>query len=115
MIKAGDKFVIEIAEIFLGAESKQPKYRIKGFDNLCFDDKGLRKLETLDQDKSYQDGFNEGYKMGMMYENSRTPANVDDAYMNGYQKGYQAATFKGVEVITEMAEKYASSLGEEED
>lgn len=40
----GDKFEIEIAEVFKGAESGNDKYRIKGFDNLVFDDKGLEKI-----------------------------------------------------------------------
>lgn len=41
----GDKFEIEIAEVFKGAESGNDKYRIKGFDNLVFDDKGLEKIK----------------------------------------------------------------------
>lgn len=41
----GDKFEIEIAEVFKGAESGNDKYRIKGFDNLVFDDKGLGKMK----------------------------------------------------------------------
>lgn len=42
----GDKFEIEIAEVFKGAESGNDKYRIKGFDNLVFDDKGLEKIRS---------------------------------------------------------------------
>lgn len=42
----GDKFEIEIAEVFKGAESGNDKYRIKGFDNLVFDDKGLEKIRN---------------------------------------------------------------------
>lgn len=42
--KVGDKFEIEIAEVFKGAESGNDKYRIKGFDSLTFDDKGLEKI-----------------------------------------------------------------------
>ena len=41
----GDRFEIEIAEVFKGAESGNDKYRIKGFDNLVFDDKGLEKMK----------------------------------------------------------------------
>lgn len=43
----GDKFEIEIAEVFKGAESGNDKYRIKGFDNLVFDDKGLEKMKQI--------------------------------------------------------------------
>ncbi len=45
--KVGDTFKIEVAEVFQGAESKNDKYRIKGFDSLVFDDKGLARLEQL--------------------------------------------------------------------
>ena len=48
MTSVGDLFVIEIAEIFKGAESGYTKYRIKGFDNLIFDDKGISKLEKIE-------------------------------------------------------------------
>ena len=50
--KVGDEFKIEVAEVFQGAESKNDKYRIKGFDSLVFDDKGLARLEQLN---SYPD------------------------------------------------------------
>lgn len=46
----GDKFEIEIAEVFKGAESGNDKYRIKGFDNLVFDDKGLEKIKQTEKD-----------------------------------------------------------------
>lgn len=56
----GDTFKIQIAEIFKGAESKNDKYRIKGFDNLVFDDNGLGKLESLhagdDEDRIFSFG-----------------------------------------------------------
>ena len=42
----GDKFEIEIAEVFKGAESGNDKYRIKGFDSLTFDDRGLEKIRS---------------------------------------------------------------------
>ena len=88
-ISVGDKFIIEVGEVFRGAESGQPKYRIKGFDNLVFDEKGLGKLKAID------DRF--------------------DSNEEAYMKGYQVATLKGVKIITEMAEKYAVGLGEEDD
>ena len=46
MFHKGDRFVIEIAESFKGAESGATKYRIKGFDSLVFDDKGVSKLTS---------------------------------------------------------------------
>ena len=50
--KVGDKFEIEIAEVFKGAESGNDKYRIKGFDNLTFDDKGLGRLAVIADKKA---------------------------------------------------------------
>ena len=41
----GDKFEIEIAEVFKGAESGNDIYRVKGFDGLILDDKGLEKMK----------------------------------------------------------------------
>lgn len=56
----GDTFKIEIAEVFQGAESKNDKYRIKGFDSLVFDDKGLDRLERLNSKSSNQPKFQFG-------------------------------------------------------
>lgn len=56
----GDIFKIEVAEVFQGAESKNDKYRIKGFDNLVFDDKGLDRLEKLNSKSSNQPKFQFG-------------------------------------------------------
>ena len=103
MAQVGDKFVIEIGEITKGAESGQTKYRIKGFDGLFFDEKGLKKLSSYED--YYNSAWNEGYRACL--------SNQTD--LNGYMKGYHDATLKGVKVITEMAEKYSSSLGETEE
>lgn len=43
----GDKFEIEIGEVFKGAESGNDKYRIKGFDSLVFDDNGLKRMTRV--------------------------------------------------------------------
>ena len=104
MANVGDKFIIEIGEITKGAESGQAKYRIKGFDGLFFDEKGLKKLSSYKG--HYSIAWNEGYNACISNSNSN-----NDAYM----RGYYDATLKGVKVITEMAEKYASSLGETEE
>lgn len=51
--KVGDKFIIEIAEVSKGAESGNTKYRVKGFDSLIFDDRGLDRLIKY----TYRDQF----------------------------------------------------------
>lgn len=51
MVKVGDKYIMEVAEVTRGAESGMTKYRIKGFDNLYFDHKGLSRLTTVDEDE----------------------------------------------------------------
>lgn len=56
----GDTFKIEIAETYRGAESGNDKYRIKGFDNLVFDDKGLRRLEQFNSQPDNQRKFRFG-------------------------------------------------------
>ena len=48
--KVGDKFVIEVAEIIKGGETGCNQYRIKGFDKLFLDDKGLSFLESFDEE-----------------------------------------------------------------
>lgn len=54
----GDTFKIEIAEVFQGVESRKDKYRIKGFDNLIFDDKGLDRLAPVIRETEHR------FKMG---------------------------------------------------
>ena len=53
--KAGDKFVIEIEEIYNGNLCKHERhmhlYRIKGFNSLVFDENGLEKLTPYDEIK----------------------------------------------------------------
>ena len=44
--KVGDKFIIEIADVFEAATS-EPLYKIKGFNSLVFDKNGLDKLEEI--------------------------------------------------------------------
>ena len=43
MAKVGDKFVIEISDIFKSEDGTE-LYRIKGFNSLVFDSEGIRKL-----------------------------------------------------------------------
>lgn len=48
-VKIGDKFIVEIAEIIKGGETGQNQYRVKGFDKVFFDDKGLSYLELYNK------------------------------------------------------------------
>lgn len=52
MAKVGDKFIIEIGEVFKGAWTDnvyvENLYRVKGFNSLVFDDNGLNRLEKYE-------------------------------------------------------------------
>lgn len=54
MAKVGDKFIIEIGEVFAAKGTymaygcEENLYRVKGFNSLVFDDEGLSKLEKYD-------------------------------------------------------------------
>lgn len=68
--KAGDKFVIEIKEIYENVlsnafEDDIPKqlYRVKGFESLVFNKDGLDKLEKVKS--SLPVPYSEAYKKGM--------------------------------------------------
>ena len=59
--KVGDKFIIEIAEVYENVVSgidafeaaiSEPLYRIKGFNSLVFDKNGLDKLEEIEDKKN---------------------------------------------------------------
>lgn len=114
--KLGDKFIIEIGEIFNGAESGQTKYRIKGFDNLVFDDKGIMKLTSFEyaQQTAYNNGygygFDEGYKQGAI-NGSNADVIMDDSYI----KGFQAAALKYTKIIHDMTEAYQKLTDLEEE
>lgn len=60
--KVGDKFIIEIAEVYenvlsgvdvFEAATSEPLYRIKGFNSLVFDKNGLDKLEEISDKNNY--------------------------------------------------------------
>lgn len=60
--KVGDKFIIEIAEVYenvlsgvdvFESATSEPLYRIKGFNSLVFDKNGLDKLEEIADKKNY--------------------------------------------------------------
>lgn len=65
----GDKFVIEIGEVFTGNFSVKENtlYRVKGFRSLVFDKTGLDNLERLDGDyvnENFGELQNESYEVG---------------------------------------------------
>ena len=60
--KVGDKFIIEIAEVYenvlssvdvFEAATSEPLYKIKGFNSLVFDKNGLDRLEEVADKKNY--------------------------------------------------------------
>ena len=82
MAKVGDLFLIEIAEVFKGAESGATKYRIKGFDNLIFDENGIDKL----------DEFNISDLSDFLYKRIKKDIRLGEAeaYRVGYERGLKA-------------------------
>lgn len=65
MPKVGDKFIIEIGEIYSPKDSNSNSpsfdlYRIEGFNSLVFDDFGIQKLLPYDAEAAYQRGVNAG-------------------------------------------------------
>lgn len=50
--KIGDRFIIEIDSIYESDSFTGPKimYRVKGFNSLVFDDRGLEKLKRFDEE-----------------------------------------------------------------
>ena len=60
--KVGDKFIIEIAEVYenvlsgvdvFEAATSEPLYKIKGFNSLVFDKNGLDRLEEVPDKKNF--------------------------------------------------------------
>ena len=104
MAIVGDKYIIEIAEVFPGAESGQPKYRIKGFDNLVFDDNGLKRLDNINKvyNVAYGEGYEMGYKMGEDSINGTIPANANDRFI----EGFQTAAVKYTKIIHDIIDAF---------
>ena len=46
--KVGDRFIIEIGEIYYNDAGGAPLYRVKGFNSLVFDGSGLSKLQKIE-------------------------------------------------------------------
>lgn len=73
MPKLGDKYIIEIGEVYETLENSatvndeqlmKPTflYRIKGFNSLVFDETGLNKLEKYDAEAEYQRGLDDAWE-----------------------------------------------------
>lgn len=122
MPKVGDKFIIEIGEIYTPKESNSNSpsfnlYRIEGFNSLVFDDFGIQKLlpydaKTIDEirSKAYENGRHDAmilceeestaaYEKGLMNgrkeaTESLTQDRIDEAYQRGVKAGQLAADGK---------------------
>lgn len=120
MHKVGDKFIIEIGEIYAPKDSNSNSpsfnlYRIEGFNSLVFDDFGIQKLlpydaETIDEIrcKAYEQGRHDAtilceedskvaYEKGRMQGRKEATASLtqdrlEEAYQSGVQAGQFAAT-----------------------
>lgn len=67
--KVGDKYVIEIDEIIKGGCTGNNQYRVKGFDKVFFDDKGLSILEKYNSEE-YFDGYDFGINVAWTLANN---------------------------------------------
>lgn len=120
MPKVGDKFIIEIGEIYSPKDSNSNSpsfnlYRIEGFNSLVFDDFGIQKLlpydaETIDEirSKAYEHGRYDAtilceeeskaaYEKGVAYGKSigmsdSEKVQLEIAYQRGVNAGQLAAT-----------------------
>lgn len=89
--KEGDKFVIEIGEVFTGDMSVrnhvEERYAIKDFNSLMFDKNGLDKLERLDSDyinENFGELQDEAYEAG---KNSVRAEMVSEVLTARYEQG----------------------------
>ncbi len=85
MYKVGDKFEIEIAEVFNDDELREDRklYRIMGFNSLVFDRVGLNKLKKAKDsqraiEKAYADGKMDGYMQGRKEAEEEHKNNADE-------------------------------------
>ena len=84
--KVGDKFIIEIAEVYenvlsgidvFEAATSEPLYRIKGFNSLVFDKNGLDKLEKskeslpIPYSEAYETGLNDAWAIARELSQTR--------------------------------------------
>lgn len=114
--KVGDKFIIEIADVIDGGETGCPQYRIKGFDKVFFDDKGLGILEEY-----FDNDFNAACRIGaeavwkMAHEIMEIP--IDErAEMFGIS--HNQACFKDISAkfdVYDAAEKFYNNVGKQKE
>lgn len=64
MAEKGDRFIIEIDDIFRDEHGK-PLYIIKGFNSLVFDEVGIEKLNKYDKIKERKAAHDLGYEHGL--------------------------------------------------
>lgn len=107
----GDKFIIEIDEVFYGDMSVKGNtlYRVKGFRSLVFDKTGLDNLERLDgdyvnenlgelQDEAYEAGRKAGQEEAIQWSQK----NEADMYDAGLNDAWELA--KKIALSTSMVE-----------
>ena len=96
----GDKFVIEIEEVFTGdiCNLTPMLYRMKGFNSLVFDKNGLDRLERLDGDyvnENFGELQNEAYETGKSDGRDEVlnwqKGNEEDAYNKGLNDAWELA------------------------
>ena len=116
-MKIGDKYIIEIAEVFKGVESGCDKARIKGFDNLVFDDRGLSRLKKLEDvlqehcDRARSEGYEDGYEKGRAIKiDEAHDYSTDKAYQRGLDDAWECAKkidlMRDSDVVAIFGEKY---------
>ena len=123
----GDKFEIEIAEVFKGAESGNDKYRIKGFDNLVFDDNGLGKMKRTEEapkvgDIVYSDALNqcgtiiqisEKGVVTVLYSDGKVRCNMDIEDLTQIHDREHIICFDSMfEMLKEITNDYLLKIGE---
>lgn len=113
--KVGDKFLIEIAEVYenvlsgidvFEAETSEPLYRIKGFNSLVFNKNGLDKLEKLKESlpiphsEAYETGMNDAWAIAR--ELSKTGYNECTEMFGDEAVEYVIKSFTPLEVKEKM-------------
>lgn len=96
----GDKFVIEIGEVFTGDMSVRnhvkERYAIKGFNVLMFDKNGLDKLKRLDTPAITKDDLKLSYSKGLNDAWDLAKKLYCDEGFGGADKRKMAEAFDGV-------------------
>lgn len=89
----GDKFELEIAEVFIGETDKEI-YRVKGFAALTFDEAGLGRLRKIKSAESEVDWSKVSVDTPILVRNSaEQPWRM--VYFAGYKDGKVSAWYGG--------------------